>query len=150
MAVGLLWSLPRRRNRQPRKAAISGTVTDPQGNAVPGAQITIRNTDFSSTRSLVTDDNGNFSTAMLTPGAYTLEVKAPGFSLKKPARVTVGVGSSVQLAIRLGLPPVSQNVTVTAHGPDAGGEHPASGDQQAGAGGQQHAGWVDGHLSAQS
>ena len=99
------------------RGTISGTVSDPQGSAVAGANVTIRNTDFTSTRALMTDNSGNFTAAMLTPGAYTVEVKAPGFSLKKPVRVTVGVGSSVQLAIRMGLPPVSQNVTVTAHGP---------------------------------
>ena len=117
IAVGLLWSLPSQAQSAAAKGSISGTVTDPQGNAVPGAQITIRNTDFGSVRSLVADDNGSFSTAMLIPGAYTVEVKASGFSLKKPARVTVGVGGSVQLTIWLGLPPVSQSVTVTAHGP---------------------------------
>ncbi len=99
------------------KAAISGTVTDPQGNAIAGAQVAIRNVDFSSTRTLTTSDSGSFSAAMLNPGAYTVEVVAPGFLLKKPVRVVVGVGSSVQLTIRVGLPAVSQNVTVTAHGP---------------------------------
>jgi len=117
MGVSLLWSFPLQAQSAAAKGSISGTVTDPQGNAVPAAQVTIRNTDFGSTRSVVTDGDGNFSTAMLIPGAYTVEVKASGFSLKKPARVTVGVGSSVQLTIRLGLPPVSQSVTVTAHGP---------------------------------
>ena len=99
------------------KGAISGTVTDPQGNAVVGAQVIVRNTDFTSVRTLTTSEDGGFSAAMLSPGAYTVEVKASGLVLKKPARVTVGVGSSIQLTIRLGLPAVSQNVTVTAHGP---------------------------------
>ena len=49
---------------------------------LPGAQVILRNLDFTSTRTLVTTENGSFSAAMLTPGLYTVEVKAPGFSLK--------------------------------------------------------------------
>ena len=35
------------------RGTISGTVTDPQGNAVAGAQVTVRNTDFTSARTVV-------------------------------------------------------------------------------------------------
>jgi hypothetical protein len=48
-------------------------------------------------------------------------VKAQGFTLKKPARVTLGVGASVQVDIRLEVAAVSQGVTVTAHGPTVEG-----------------------------
>ncbi len=96
-------------------------VTDQQANPVAGALVTIRNTDFSSKRELITSDTGSFSAAMLTPGAYMIEVKAPGFTLKKPARVNVGVGSSVRITLRLGVAAVSENVTVTAHGPTVEG-----------------------------
>jgi len=103
------------------RGTISGTVTDQQGNAVAGAQVIIRSADFSSTRTLTTSDDGSFTAPFLSPGAYTVDVKAPGFSLKKPARVTLAVGSSVQLAIRLGVAGESQNVTVAGHGPTVEG-----------------------------
>ena len=103
------------------KGSISGMVTDPQGDAVAGAQVTIRNVDFSSSRNLVTNENGAFSASMLTPGAYTVEVKAQGFTLKKPARVTLNVGASVEVNVRMGVAAVSQGVTVTAHGPTVEG-----------------------------
>ncbi len=103
------------------KGSLKGTVTDPQGSAVAGAQVTIRNTDFTSARVLTTNESGGFNAAMLTPGAYTVEVKAAGFVLKKPARVTIAVGSSVQLTVRMALPGASQTVTVQAHGPTVEG-----------------------------
>ena len=103
------------------RGTISGIVTDPQGNVIVGAQVTVRNTDFTSTRTLVTSEQGAFSAAMLTPGPYTVEVKAAGFALKKPARVTLGVGSSVQIAVRMEVAAVSHDVTVTAHGPTVEG-----------------------------
>src|ERR1700678_3229095 len=95
---------------------ISGEVTDQQGNAVAGAQITVRSADFSSARRLTTSDSGSFTATLLNPGVYTVEVRAPGFVLKKPARVTVGVGSSVQLTIKMGVAGTSENVTVKGHG----------------------------------
>jgi len=99
------------------RGTIGGTVTDPQGNAVPGAQVTIRSADFTSARTLTTSDTGTFTAALLNPGVYTVEVKALGFTLKKPARVTLGVGSGVRLAIQMGVAGTSENVTVAAHGP---------------------------------
>ena len=99
------------------RGSISGTVTDQQGRAVAGAQVTIRSADFSSSRKVITNGDGIFSAALLNAGAYTIEVKAPGFVLKKPARVTLGVGSSVTLKIQLGLAGASENVKVTGHGP---------------------------------
>jgi hypothetical protein len=47
---------------------------------------------------------------------YTVEVKAPGFALKKPVRVNVGVGSGVQMTIHLAVAGESQSVTVAGHG----------------------------------
>lgn len=79
--------------------------------------MTVRSADFASTRKLTTSDAGGFTATMLNPGAYLVDVKAPGFTLKKPARVMVGVGSSVQLTIKLGVAAASENVTVTGHGP---------------------------------
>ena len=99
------------------RGSIGGTVTDPQGNVIPGAQVIVRNLDLTSTRTLTTDDNGAFRATMLTIGTYTLEVKAQGFTLKKPARVTLNVGASVEVNVRMGVAAVSQGVTVTAHGP---------------------------------
>ena len=103
------------------RGVLSGTVTDQQGAAVPGATVTIRSADFASTRTATTSDNGSFTIAMLYPGMYTIDVKATGFTLKKAARVTLGVGSSVQVTIRLGIAGTSQNVTVSAHGPTVEG-----------------------------
>ena len=117
----LVYSLAVAAQSASSRGTISGTVTDPQGNVIVGAQVTVRNTDFTSTRTLVTSEQGAFSAAMLTPGPYTVEVKAAGFALKKPARVTLGVGSSVQIAVRMEVAAVSHDVTVTAHGPTVEG-----------------------------
>jgi hypothetical protein len=119
LAVLTLLSLPISSHAQSAsaKGVISGTVSDQQGAAISGAKVTIRSADFTSARTLITSETGGFTAAMLNSGAYTIEVKAPGFVLKKPARVTLGVGSSVQVTIRLGVAGTKQDVTVSGRGP---------------------------------
>jgi len=89
------------------RGSIGGTVTDPQGKDIPGAHVTLRNLDFTSTRDLVTDEQGAFRATMLTIGNYTIEVKAQGFTLKKPARIALNVGASVDVDIHMGVAAVS-------------------------------------------
>lgn len=101
---------------------IAGIVTDAAGAAIPGAAITIKNTDFTSSRTVSTDDSGAFSATFLPAGNYTVEVKAPGFLMKRPARVTLGVGSSVRVNVRMELPQVKQEVTVTGTAPTVEGQ----------------------------
>ena len=120
-ALCLLFSTAAVAQSASARGTISGTVTDPQDNAVAGAKVTIRSADFTSARTLTTSDTGNFVAVLLNPGVYTVGVKAPGFTLKKPARVTLGVGSSVQLTIKLGVAGTSENVTVAGHGPTVEG-----------------------------
>ena len=49
------------------KGSIGGTVIDPQGSAVAGAHTIVRNADFTSSRDLVTNENGTYNATMLTP-----------------------------------------------------------------------------------
>lgn len=118
LALVLVCLLPALAHAQSAAAtgSISGAVTDPAGRAIVGAQVTIRSADFTSARTLTTDDSGAFTSTFLPAGAYTVEVSAPGFALKKPIRVTVGVGGNVRIAAQLAVAAVSQEVTVTGVG----------------------------------
>src|SRR5947209_297715 len=55
---------------------LSGTVVDPQGSVVVGAKLTIRNTDLAFTRTVTTDQSGNFTLPSLPAGGYTVQVSA--------------------------------------------------------------------------
>jgi hypothetical protein len=96
--------------------SITGTVLDPQGRAIPGAQLNIRNTDFTMNRTVTTDDSGRFAATFLPVGPYSLQVAAKGFEMKKPLRITVGAGSGTRLELRLAIKSSSQSVTVTGAG----------------------------------
>src|ERR1700736_979096 len=56
--------------------SLSGTVTDPQGAAVPNAKVTISNKDTGTSQSLTTNDSGTFSSGGLAPATYLVRVEA--------------------------------------------------------------------------
>jgi hypothetical protein len=59
--------------------SISGRVTDPQGQIVPGATVTIVNPATGATRTTVTNDSGLYQVAALPPGGYNLTGELIGF-----------------------------------------------------------------------
>jgi len=103
------------------RGSISGMVTDPHGDAIPGAKVTIRNADLASQRVVTANEEGRFVAALLPSGPYLIQVAAPGFALKKPIRVTLGVGSSLQVNVAMAIAAASQSVTVTGRGPTVEG-----------------------------
>ena len=72
-------------------AEVSGTVTDPSGSAVVGAQVQMTETDKHTVRSTVTDALGKYTLPNLPVGPYQLEVRANGF--KEYVQSAAGTGS---------------------------------------------------------
>ena len=73
-------------------AQLSGRVTDESGAVLPGATLTVTQTDTGFTRSDVTDSNGSYVLSNLPPGPYRLEVSLQGF------RTYVQTGIVLQVA----------------------------------------------------
>lgn len=65
---------------QAATAVLSGTVTDPAGKAVAGAQVSAKNTATGQTTEAATDTAGRYDGLSLPPGDYEVSVAAPGFS----------------------------------------------------------------------
>ena len=60
--------------------SLTGTVADPSGAVIPGATISIVNTQTGAARDVVSDTQGRYTMQQLTPGTYTLTAKASGFA----------------------------------------------------------------------
>jgi len=65
---------------QTSTGSISGTVYDERQSIVPGASVTIRNTDLGLTRTAAADADGRFRFVNLPNGQYEITVEAPNFS----------------------------------------------------------------------
>ena len=81
LAIAFLF--PSQASAQVAGAALSGTITDPSGAAVPGAKLSVTNTATGVTRDDATDSAGFFSVPNLLPGPYVVTVSASGFSTTK-------------------------------------------------------------------
>src|SRR5262252_3546317 len=64
---------------QTQLATVFGTITDPSGAVVPGAQVTIVNQSTALKRSTLTDMAGQYRLAGLPTGNYALRTEKEGF-----------------------------------------------------------------------
>jgi carboxypeptidase family protein len=107
--VLLLLSLPA--FSQSSNGRIAGTVTDTSGGVVAGAAVTVTDVDRGVTRSLTTDDAGEYNAPNLLPGNYSVHVESKGFKRLDRANVVIQVGQ--ELRVDLTLQPGEQEQTVT-------------------------------------
>ena len=96
--------------------AISGTVTDATGAAIPGATVTATSqaTNAAVTRS--TSSDGGFTISGLAPGLYTLNVMASGFQTYLQRDIGVGAQSTAAVDVSLNVGAAAETVTVEATG----------------------------------
>src|SRR5579883_2763669 len=82
-------------------ATITGTVTDASGASVPGAEVTIRNTDTGIERKTQTSDAGLYTAAFLPPGKYEVQAVKTGFSAVVMKDLTLQVGQILTVSLSL-------------------------------------------------
>src|SRR5579862_6679607 len=97
-------------------ATLSGTVTDPQGGAVPNAKVTARNVATGVASDTETNGSGLYTIPNLNAGDYEVSVTAAGFSTAV-SKLTLTVGQKQELNIPLAVGEVQQNVQVTTEAP---------------------------------
>lgn len=90
---------------------ISGTVTDPNGAVVAGAQVSATNLDTNLSQQTTTSDDGVFGFQLLPPGRYRVEVTASGFQ-KYEAEAVVNITQTTNLDAQLGVTGASAVVEV--------------------------------------
>ena len=109
--------LPRLAAAQAVTGTILGTVTDTTGATIPGATVTLANLGTGLTRSLVTDDSGEYTAPSLPTGKYRLTAELPGFRTVTMPDIDLGVDQHLRLNVTLAIGAVAENVTVTAQSP---------------------------------
>ena len=97
--------------------SIIGTVTDPQGNAIVGAKVTVTSVTKNTTDETTTNESGNFSVIHLIPDTYRVKIEAPGFKVNEIASVLVQVDTTARVDAQLQVGAVTQTVEVTGEVP---------------------------------
>lgn len=95
------------------RTAITGTVTDPQGNRVPGCKISATETATGFERDTLTTSQGTYQLPGLPPGVYMVQFSRAGFATFGAARVEQFVGQTRRLDVQLQLARATEETTVT-------------------------------------
>ena len=64
---------------QTSRGIVSGTVADPTGAVIPGAEVTLTNTGTTVTRSAVTNGEGFYRFDAVDLGTYSISISGAGF-----------------------------------------------------------------------
>src|SRR3989441_3615212 len=92
---------------------ITGTVTDQSGAAVPGATVTLKNTDTGISRTAQTRENGKYEALSLPAGTYEISASLAGFRTAVHTGISLAVGQNAAIDFALQVGQVNEAVTVT-------------------------------------
>jgi hypothetical protein len=90
---------------------ISGSVQDPNGASLVGAEVELEKPDGTAVAKTTSESNGGFTFKNIPSGPYSIVVRLPGF---KETKVNVNAAARGSLRITLSVASVQTDVTVTA------------------------------------
>lgn len=91
---------------------LRGVVTDVNGAAVSGATVTATDNNKGTTRTVTTDENGNYVVLSLLPSTYTVKVEASGFAPSTINNVLLEVAQQAAIDVKLAVGTVGAVVDV--------------------------------------
>src|SRR5437763_8470368 len=98
-----------------QNATIVGTVTDPSGAAMPNVNVTITNTETNWTRTIPTNDSGQYVTPDIQIGRYNGKAEASGFKAAEQKDIVLRVGDRLRIDFQMKMGTSSETVTVEAN-----------------------------------
>jgi len=102
---------------QEYRSTISGSVTDPQGAAIPKAAILLIERSTGSRFKADSGETGQYTLTLIPPGQYELTVEAPAFKKYLRGGVTVSTNQRIVLNIAMELGSVQETISITAAAP---------------------------------
>jgi hypothetical protein len=96
---------------------ILGTVTDQTGAVLAGAAVSVIDVERGLTRSLITDQAGEYNAPNLIPGTYTVRVEMQGFKRLDRPNIVLEVGKEVRVDLTPQPGDTTQTVIVEATAP---------------------------------
>ena len=102
---------------QTSSTSLRGTISDPSGQGIPLATVTLRNMESGMERSLATDTEGSYQFQQLPAGSYMLTVIGQGFSRYERKDLVLLVNTPATANVQLRIGGTTESVTVTSEAP---------------------------------
>ena len=96
------------------RAVLEGTVSDPSGSVIAGADVKVLAVDTGLSEEQQTNSKGYYRFPGLAVGRYTVTSSAPGFKTKLVEEVILRVGQTRTLDVQLGVGAISEQIDVKA------------------------------------
>jgi hypothetical protein len=113
LCIGLLLVCSSAR-AQDATGRIVGTVTDPSGAVIPGAEIVVTNPNTGVSRKAVTEADGNFQVLQVPIGIYRVSAERPGFQTVVTGAQPLQINQSLRFDIPMEIGAATQTVQVEA------------------------------------
>src|SRR5260370_11630624 len=107
LAIALLAAAP----LLAQNAELSGLITDPSSLAVPGARVVVQSADTAATRTVSSNQQGEYSVPALIPGPYKITIEANGFKTVRQNGVVVEVDQRARLDFSLTIGSNAETIT---------------------------------------
>src|SRR5438309_6887059 len=108
-------------------ATIVGNVTDISGAVVPGAQVTVVNTETNFHFEGVTNQDGYYYVPYLRPGIYNVTIEAAGFKRYVRDRIELRTNDQPRIDVKLEVGSLAESVEVQGSTPLLETENTVSG-----------------------
>jgi outer membrane receptor protein involved in Fe transport len=96
------------------RGSIAGSVSDPSGAVLAGAEVKAVAPKTNTSRSATTDESGFYRIGALDPGTYVVIIEKTGFTKAENREVIVRAATETPLSIQLAVGNVAESVDVTA------------------------------------
>jgi hypothetical protein len=118
LALAVLFSLiPKPAAGQAVTGTILGRVADTSGAIIPGAKVTVTQTETGFSRTLITDSKGEYTAPSIPTGTYTITGELTGFKTVSLNNVHLGVDQKLKLDLKLDVGQMTETVEIQAETP---------------------------------
>ncbi len=114
MIWSLLWTAPTSLEAQTTSTEILGLVTDATGAVVPGARVTITRVATGETRTVATNQAGEYGFPLVEIGLYRVHVEMPGFRSQTVTGLRVELQQKARVDFNLEVGQLTETVEVSA------------------------------------
>ena len=117
VALVVLFGAARGMLAQGTTGTITGTVADQNNAVIPGATVTIRQTETNAERVLTSSDAGTYKATLLPPGHYSIKVEKDGFKSLTQGGILLTIDQTLLVDLKLEIGATTESVEVTTAPP---------------------------------